>query len=534
MKLRDIFKKYLWVKKFKILMLFFVGLFQALINIFLVYKLGDFVDLINQSGNLNKFKKYIIMFLLFNILTILLNYIKNYLYVNLQMESAYLFIEDTLSHLQKIPILKLEEFDIKKIVQKINNDINGLISLYLDLIDSFIVNLVTVIISLLVLLYLNRVFVIIVLIALIIYLICCINMKQILLKVNMEFLESKSDFFSISLLQLENIRSLKIHCIFDSLNRLLRNSFYNVRNSAIKQFKYSNIYTSIGKILRVFIQISIFFVGGNLVINGKLTLGHFTIINSFFTNILNNVDYFYNLFYQLQNTNVMLRRVNKYININIEKDSIEKIEDIESILLKNLTFKYKEDFVINDFNQKFSRNNIYLIRGKNGSGKTSLINCLIGLFKYDYEGEIFFNGINIHRLNMNYIREKKISMVEQHPNSTSFYNFLDGIEITRKTRSIIENFKLDKLFNIKENKYFIRNKDFNSLSGGEIQKLGILSSVLKKSDVLIFDEPTTNLDKVSKLFFFRLLNDIKNEKIVIVISHEDIFDSITDIFIDKY
>ena len=375
----------------------------------------------------------------------------------------------------------------------------------------------------------------ILLLASVFYLVCCTKMKEILLKVNMDFLESKTNFFSVSLLQLENVKSSKIHAVFNKLNEVLEDSFKKVSKCAINQFKYSNIYNAIGKVIRIFIQISIFLIGGFLVIDGKLTLGYFTIVNSFFTNILNSIDYFYNLFSEYQNTKVMLNRIKSLTNIKIEKDSVVKIKNINNVTLKNMTFGYdKNNIIFDNLNQEFFKNKVYLIKGKNGCGKTTLVNCIIGIFKYDYKGDILFDGINIHEIDMDYMRRTKISMVEQRPTSSSFYYFSQGIEIDEKNISIIQHFDLLKKFKIEGNKYYLKNQDIDSLSGGEKQKLAILAGISKKSEVIIFDEPTSNLDQASKLFFLQLINDIKSDRIVIIISHEDIYNSVSDIIIDNY
>lgn len=61
----------------------------------------------------------------------------------------------------------------------------------------------------------------------------------------------------------------------------------------------------------------------------------------------------------------------------------------------------------------------------------------------------------------------------------------------------------------------------NSVSGGEKKKLDILRTMLKKCDVMIFDEPTASLDSYSKNIFYNLLKKVAKDNIIIVISHDN-------------
>ena len=78
---------------------------------------------------------------------------------------------------------------------------------------------------------------------------------------------------------------------------------------------------------------------------------------------------------------------------------------------------------------------------------------------------------------------------------------------------------------------FYKNKDLclNKLSGGEIRKIEFIRFLIKyQSDLIILDEPTTYLDNEAKNILFDYLNKNKKNKIIILISHENIFDNLVD------
>ena len=90
----------------------------------------------------------------------------------------------------------------------------------------------------------------------------------------------------------------------------------------------------------------------------------------------------------------------------------------------------------------------------------------------------------------------------------------------RISRAYIKYFGLDTVFKEKSINEFILNKDFANISGGECQKISIVRLLLKNCDIMIFDEPTASLDEKSKKKFYHLINEIKHDKIIIVVSHD--------------
>ena len=143
------------------------------------------------------------------------------------------------------------------------------------------------------------------------------------------------------------------------------------------------------------------------------------------------------------------------------------------------------------------------------------------MYSDEYNGEILYNDIDIKKLNMVKLRQKRVSLLEQSP-------------------YLIEGSSKDNIHLTEEhcdNKYYSRmikkeigtiSNNGEGISGGERQKIGILRALSKQSDLLVFDEPTSALDQESKTVFFEILTEIKKEKIIIFISHDKEIDDIAD------
>ena len=189
---------------------------------------------------------------------------------------------------------------------------------------------------------------------------------------------------------------------------------------------------------------------------------------------------------------------------------------ISCIILKNLYFNFnKNKKIIDNFNYKFLKNNIYAITGKSGTGKSTLADIISGL-TFNFKGDLFFNNnIKIRDLFSNIIlveQDSKIFTGTVYENLTLGNNFKPN-----EVKKILIYLGLDKFAN---NLYLKLNYRGNNISGGEKQRFAIARALLRKPDVLILDEATNALDKNNFALVIRKLKLSMKNKILIFITHE--------------
>ena len=174
--------------------------------------------------------------------------------------------------------------------------------------------------------------------------------------------------------------------------------------------------------------------------------------------------------------------------------------------------------IISHFSYRFEKGKIYCITGPSGCGKTTLLSILSGT-KINYIGDIFFNNQAISNLS-NY-SFNHVSYVSQ---KYQLFDILTALEnVLLPLEMIDENINkykhkatmLFKQFNV----ISVINEKVKNLSGGEKQRVAIIRSLLKPFDILLLDEPTSALDETSTNLFFDILNSIKKDKIIIMVSH---------------
>jgi len=222
--------------------------------------------------------------------------------------------------------------------------------------------------------------------------------------------------------------------------------------------------------------------------------------------------------------------LSKYYRKDLSDQSPKILTTQISIIdIKNLSFKYqnKTDYIINNLNLKFEKDSIYGIEGYSGSGKTTLINIIIGLIS-DYKGDVFINNINLKEIS-NVEWFSKIAIIPQNI-FISEDTVLNNITLNNSILNSYDKDKLDFVLKRSGLSEFVNNLDqgINSLivnnakliSGGEKQRLAIARALYKEAQVLIFDEPVNNLDHSNIILFMKMLQEIKNEKIIIIIAHQ--------------
>ena len=192
------------------------------------------------------------------------------------------------------------------------------------------------------------------------------------------------------------------------------------------------------------------------------------------------------------------------------------------ISIKDLSFGYSENNLIKFKDVSFKKGNIYCISGKNGTGKITLIDLLCGLYIEDYLGNISINNQNIREVNMQFMRNHKISYFEQNF-ATLDSNIEDNILLLVRDNKEDEIIKInEKLkFFTKDNLYYLISnpKHIKNMSFGEKQKISLLIFFRKDTEIFILDEPTNFLDNTSIASLFNYLSQIKSNKLILIITH---------------
>lgn len=213
------------------------------------------------------------------------------------------------------------------------------------------------------------------------------------------------------------------------------------------------------------------------------------------------------------------------LKISNNKNISGKLNFENKIFLKKINFSYnKSKPIFKNFNFVIKKNDIIGIEGKTGSGKSTLINILLGLLS-PLSGECNVDGKRIKFENTSW--QKKIGYVPQN-----VYLLDDSIKKNiafAVEESLIDYNKVIMALKLSQSFNFVRAlpKFLNSsvgengsrLSGGQVQRIGIARALYNQPDIMIFDEPSSSLDKKTELEFISALQHLKKNRTIIIVSH---------------
>lgn len=186
--------------------------------------------------------------------------------------------------------------------------------------------------------------------------------------------------------------------------------------------------------------------------------------------------------------------------------------------IRDLHFAYKKSApVLNGVNLSLEKGEIGVVLGKNGAGKSTLFKCVLGLLKP--QGEIEFDGQNLQKIS----RVERAKLIAYVPQEISFgeLTVFDsvltgrishfGMMATKEDREVV-NRVIEEL-----EIAHIANKNVNQLSGGERQKVAIARALAQEPKMLVFDEPTGNLDIQNEKLIFDIAKKIAKEKHITIL-----------------
>ena len=246
-----------------------------------------------------------------------------------------------------------------------------------------------------------------------------------------------------------------------------------------------------------------------------------------FYTVLNPIKLITTSYYNIQKGEASAERIMQVLNtensIKDKPNAIVKSTFENQIEFKNISFKYKKEYVLKDFSLTIKKGETVALVGQSGSGKSTLANLITRFYDVN-KGDILIDGINIKDITKKSLRDL-MGIVTQE--SILFNDTVEN-NIKLGTENATEN-QINEAADIANAYEFIKDlpEQFNtnigdsgnSLSGGQKQRLSIARAVLKNPPIMILDEATSALDTESEQLVQVALEKMMQNRTSLVIAH---------------
>lgn len=330
----------------------------------------------------------------------------------------------------------------------------------------------------------------------------------------------------------ETLGSLKIIKGFNAEERLANRfteSTSRFKKIMISVVQRQGLASPFSEFLGVTVVIAVLWYGGSLVLGNESALSPQEFIGyiGLFYTIINPVKAITTVNYSIKKGNASAERIFEVLEtinpITDAPDAVQKNTFDHEIGLKNISFKYEDEYVLKNFNLTVKKGHTVALVGQSGSGKSTIANLVTRFYDVN-KGEILIDCINIKAVTKKSLRNL-MGLVTQ--DSILFNDTVrNNIGLGKEKASDEEIMEAAKIANAHDfimelpNGYNTNIGDSgNKLSGGQKQRLSIARAVLKNPPIMILDEATSALDTESERLVQDALEKMMQNRTSIVIAH---------------
>lgn len=282
------------------------------------------------------------------------------------------------------------------------------------------------------------------------------------------------------------------------------------------------------------IQTGVYLYGAYFLVKGHLSLGELFAFLAYFDRSIFILERLVNFNRTFQSALVSMDRVYELISENMNGQPLSKKyasqfrfpERSDKIAFQDVTFAYqKSNPILKEISLQIGSGEKVVLIGDNGSGKSTILKLLAGLIQ-PAKGKIYLDGVDLAQLTKGQIT-KKIAYVTQQP--FIFHGSLkENLQIGNKHATdeelseIIQRVGLNRLVDeLPQGLDSMLTLSGTNLSGGQLQRLVIARALLKKTEVLLLDEPISNIEEIfAENLIINLVNDYPEQTLIMTV-HKD-------------
>ena len=323
---------------------------------------------------------------------------------------------------------------------------------------------------------------------------------------------------------LNGIKEIKTSNIKPSLNRKYDGLRKMWANKYMEKRKYVIAHNVLLKFIMYLSKIALYILSMYLLLNGKVTIGIIILLINYFDNIFTYSIKLVEDMSKVREYNISLERVYNLLDKNCTNSfgSINCGNINGHIEFKNVSFAYNGVSTIKNISFDAKPGEITVITGKTGSGKTTIFNILLRLYKPSC-GCVLIDSTKIEEYKKD-TYYKNVAVVNQESflfNMSIKDNLKMACKDEKKQIEICKKVGIHELIQSMPKGYdTILTENAANLSGGQKRLLSLAKTLLTDSKILLFDEVTSSLDIKTTNKIISILKELKDSHTVIIITHK--------------
>lgn len=494
---------------------------------------GRIIDnLSSPQGTVDFLYQQIIIILCLHLIRYFLSLIGKYYIVKVGTHASNNLRMEMIGHTVDMPMAFIDKHDKGYLMSRISES-GSVSSLFSPSVINIVIGVFDCVISAVLLVRINPKLSLIVLAIIPLYVAVTVWYSRRMSASSRKVSESSAEMSGVVFETLNGLEEIKVLGAKQRYISGISNKTNHVISAILQQNKNINGYMESSGLVSSISGAVVLLFSGIMILGKTLTLGDYVSFTGYLAKVLGNVQAMATFGVTINPIMVSIDRVREYMDNRNEDDGRKDIlaGPIDSVNINNISFSYGDADhlrpVLEHVNESIHAGDIIILNGANGSGKTTFVKLLLGLYPVN-EGAITYNGMDISTIKLSNLRSR-VSYVSQN-----IYLFqgtiLDNIllncppEQINLLKDLIDKYQLHSFFSVFSNSLdtTIGHGGAN-VSGGQRQMIAFLRAVLAGKDIVILDEPTANMDAETKKC---VLNMIENElfyKILIIISHDSDF-----------
>ena len=514
-------------QKWLLLRIFILSMILTSIGIITSFYYQVLMDNIVPSSSLEMLNYVSVITLCLFFVQIGLNFFRGLLIVKLEQNIDIPIMLGYYNHALILPMKFYSMCDTGEIISRFN-DASSIRDIVSEASLTIMMDTIMAVVGAVVLFNSNRLLFLISVVMLILYGIIVFVYNKPIKKINRKIMEMNSKVTSQFVETINGIETIKAFNQEDNekekTDKLYKKFLKKVFNGGVLSLSQQTITMFVA----VVGELVILWVGVAYVIKGELTLGELITFNALLGYFIEPIKNLINLQPSIQTAVVAADRLGEILDItpeyNYEHEQLNDKIKFDKISISNLDFRYgTRELVLKDINLEICRGEKIAFVGESGSGKTTLANLLVRLYEQE-KGSIKLDSIDIREFSIKQIRDN-ISYISQNTflfSGTIRENLLFGnSDVSDDDISqVCKICELEEYINSLPLKFNTRiEENGKNLSGGQKQRLAIARALLKKPEILIMDEATSNLDYVTERSIEKTINNFSKNMTTIIIAH---------------